>query len=67
LGVSEAFLLLLKDINIDDSVYAVVPYQQPQSVFKNEVQAYQCFQDYGGIDAYIERLKQLLKCNLGKK
>jgi hypothetical protein len=32
LGVSEAFLLLLKDINIDDSVYAVVPYQQPQSM-----------------------------------
>ncbi|MFT4811457.1 MAG: hypothetical protein ACI9LX_004834, partial [Paraglaciecola sp.] len=31
MGVSEAFLLLLKDINIDDSVYAVVPYQQPQS------------------------------------
>jgi hypothetical protein len=38
--MSEAFLSLLKDVNIDDSVVAVVPYRQHQTVFKNEAQAY---------------------------
>jgi len=66
-GMSEAFLSLVNDVNIDDSVLTVVPYQQPQTVFKNEAQAYQCFQDYGGITAYIHSLKQHLKCNLDIK
>jgi hypothetical protein len=38
-GMSEAFLSLLKGVNVDESVFAAVPYQQPQPVFKNEVQA----------------------------
>ena len=39
-NIDDYFLSLLKDVNIDDSVVAVVPYRQHQTVFKNEAQAY---------------------------
>jgi dienelactone hydrolase len=60
-GLSDAFLLLLKEIGVNDEVIWVSPYQQPQPQFDNERQAYQCFQDLGGIDTYILRLTKLLK------
>lgn len=59
-GISAAFLLLLKDIGVADHVVPISPYQQPQLQFDNEQQAYRCFQDTGGIDAYILNLTKAL-------
>lgn len=66
-GISDAFLTLLKDVDIADNAINISPYQQPQIHFESEKQAYQCFQDHGGIDAYILRLTDVLKSHQGIK
>lgn len=60
-GLSAAFLSLLEDTYIAEHAITVSPYQQSQTGFKNEQQAYLSFQNSGGIDAYILRLTDILK------
>jgi dienelactone hydrolase len=60
-GISDAFLSLLEDVDVSDIAIYDSPYLQPQIHFETEKQAYQCFQDNGGIDAYILRLTKRLK------
>jgi hypothetical protein len=66
-GISDAFLLLLEDINVSKQAFVVSPYQQPQTFFQNEQQAYQCFKDNGGMHNYIKNLTEVLLANTGIK
>ncbi len=66
-GMSAAFLSLLKDISIIDIAVVISPYEHVQTYFENEQQAYQCFQDNGGMDAYILSVAESLKSNSGIK
>ena len=59
-GLSEAFLALLKESEIAEHVMVVSPYQQHKTHFETEQQAYQCFQNRGGIEAYILSLTEAL-------
>ena len=53
-GMSDDFSWLLENINVADHAITVSPYQKPDVFFDSEQQAYECFQDYGGIDAYTQ-------------
>jgi dienelactone hydrolase len=66
-GISDAFLSLLGETGVSDITICVSPYQQDQSHFENEQQAYQCFQNYGGIDAYILKISDALQSNIDIK
>jgi hypothetical protein len=48
-GMSEAFLSLLKGVNIDDSVVAVVPYQPLQTVLKMKLKRINAFNVMAGL------------------
>lgn len=60
-GISDAFLTLLEDVDVVSNVIKISPYPQLQTHFKNEQQAYQCFQKHGGIDEYVLSLTDILK------
>jgi hypothetical protein len=64
-GMSEAFISLLEDTTIAHNTIAISPYQQGQIGFENEQQAYQYFQNHGGIDAYILSITDVLKSHAG--
>ena len=64
-GMSAAFSLLLEDINASEQSIVVTPYTQAKTHFKNERQAYQCFIDNGGLEAYIVNLTDVLQSNVG--
>lgn len=66
-GISDAFLTLLKDVDVANNVIKISPYLQPQVQFKNELQAYQCFKDNGGMDAYILRVTDVILTHKGIK
>ena len=63
-GISDAFLALMEDTDLVNNSLKISPYPQPHINFKNEQQAYQYFQEHGGIDAYILALTDILKDNV---
>lgn len=66
-GLSDAFMSLLGDIKVAEGVIVVSPYKQIQTDFRTEQQAYACFQQNGGIDAYVLSLSELLASHAGIK
>lgn len=66
-GMSSAFSSLLEDIKISDQALVLTPYSQAKTHFNNERQAYQCFTENGGIEAYIVNLTEVLQSKMGIK
>mgnify|MGYP006981146476 CR=1 FL=1 len=62
-GMSEAFLSFLKETNIADHAVIASPYHGTKNHFETEQQAYQYFQQQGGIEAYVLGLSIILKKN----